>query len=71
MDGSINIEYYPEDNLYCAAWEPMAALGAGETEQAALEDLRGVVRYAIDCCINTRLEKSSTCGEPGGKQGGS
>ena len=59
MNGNITIEYLFEDELYCAAWATMPALGVGTTEEDALEDLRGALHYAVDSCVTERLEKGA------------
>ncbi len=51
MDGTIEIEFYVDDEIYCASWRPVQAIGAGRTMVEALGDLRQAVVLAIDCCI--------------------
>lgn len=53
--GNITIEHDMESGEYYIFWSPVVAAGLGETEQAALEDLRRAAHYAVDCCIDTKM----------------
>lgn len=40
---------------YCSVWQPVV-VGAGKTEQEALEDLRTAAHFSIDKLIELRLK---------------
>ena len=64
MDGSINIEYLPDDGVYCAYCSTIPAIGTGTTKETALEDLREAAYLGIDCMVNEGI-----AGNPGEKNG--
>ena len=50
----IIVEYDPDTMDYCSVWEPVV-IGAGKTEQEALEDLRQAAHFCVDQLIELKL----------------
>jgi predicted RNase H-like HicB family nuclease len=70
-DNEILIEYDAESMNFFAVLEPFPAIGMGETEKEALEDLRKAAYLGIETVIDLRLvETSNNKGDKNGKQGG-
>ena len=51
----IVIEYDDISKSYCIFWRPLIAVGMGDTEKEALEDLRQAAHLGIDTEVNLKL----------------
>ena len=51
----IIIEYDDTSKNYCIFWRPLVAVGMGDTEKAALEDLRQAAHLGIETEVNLKL----------------
>ena len=70
-DNEILIEYDAGTMNFFAVLEPFPAIGMGETEQEALEDLRKAAYLGIETVIDLKLvETGNGKGDTNGKQGG-
>jgi len=70
-DNEILIEYDAETMNFFAVLEPFPAIGMGETEKEALEDLRKAAYLGIETVIDMRLlETGNSKCVANGKQGG-
>ena len=70
-DNEILIEYDAGTMNFFALLEPFPAIGMGETEKEALEDLRQAAYLGIETVIDLRLlDTGNNKGDANGKQGG-
>jgi len=51
----IKIEYDEENQSFYIVWRPVVAVGMGETEKEALEDLREAAHFGIETAVNLKL----------------
>jgi hypothetical protein len=58
-DNEIRTEYDDDSQSYFVIWQPLVAIGAGRTEQAALEDLRAAAHFGIETTVNSKLNTIS------------
>lgn len=56
----IRIEYDGDSQSYFVIWQPATAVGAGKTEQEALEDLRAAAHLGIETMVNLKLEEAGS-----------
>ena len=69
-DNEILIEYDAGTMNFFALLEPFPAIGMGETEKEALEDLRKAAYLGVETMINLRLlEIGCIKGDTNGNQG--
>jgi hypothetical protein len=52
----IQLDFDEEISCYYAIWQPMPAVGLGNTRKAALEDLRAAARFGIDFKIDQQRQ---------------
>jgi hypothetical protein len=52
---SIEVEYDIDTMDYYTVWEPVV-VGAGKTEEEALEDLREAAHFSVDKLIDLKLD---------------
>ncbi len=65
----IKIEYDDEIRSYYVAWNPVAAVGMGETEKKALEELRQAAHCGVETMVNLKMaEINDREGEKDGRQ---
>ncbi len=65
----IKIEYDEDLQGYYVAWNPVAAVGMGETEKKALEELRQAAHCGVETMVNLKMaEINDREGEKDGRQ---
>ena len=55
----INVKLDTETREYYTVWEPVF-IGAGQTRQDALADLRAAVHFGVETLLNPELENINT-----------
>jgi len=55
LANSINLEFDKESGEYYIVWEPVV-IGAGKTEDEALQDLKEAAHFGVDTMIDRKLE---------------
>jgi predicted RNase H-like HicB family nuclease len=55
LANGINLEFDSETGEYYIIWEPVV-IGAGKTEDEALEDLREAAHFGVDSLIALKLK---------------
>lgn len=53
----IAIDYDEYSGCYFIIWQPFPAVGAGDTKQSALDDLREAIHAGVDTLINLASDK--------------
>jgi hypothetical protein len=54
-DDEIKIEFDEEYGFFYIIWRPVIAIGMGETEKGALEDLREAANFGVETAVNLKL----------------
>jgi len=54
-DNEMRIGYDEGIQSYYVVWRPVAAMGLGQTEKEALEELRETAHFSIDTMVDLKL----------------